>query len=69
MCLIIKNGFLYLIFLTDAKYNTDNPSRAAALNSINEIKSKLKKASSNNEQTKAHRANLSFLIEKALVIK
>jgi hypothetical protein len=29
----------------------------------------LSKASSGNEQTKAHRGNLQFLIDKALVIK
>jgi len=47
----------------------DDPSRAAALNSLKTIKEKLNKANSSNEQTKAHRANLQFLIDKALVIK
>jgi len=49
--------------------NYDDPSRAAALNTLRNIKDKLNKANSNNEQTKAHRANLQFLIDKALVIK
>jgi hypothetical protein len=47
----------------------DDASKAAALNTLRNIKEKLNKASSNNEQTKAHRANLQFLIDKALVIK
>jgi hypothetical protein len=47
----------------------DDPSRAAALNTLRAIKEKLNKANSNNEQTKAHRANIQFLIDKTLVIK
>jgi hypothetical protein len=47
----------------------DDASKAAALNTLRNVKEKLNKASSNNEQTKAHRANLEFLIDKALVIK
>ena len=47
----------------------DNASKAAALNTLKNIKEKLNKSNSNNEQTKAHRANLQFLIDKALVIK
>ena len=47
----------------------DDPSRAAALNTLRTIKEKMNKANSNNEQTKAHRANIQFLIDKALVIK
>ena len=47
----------------------DDPSRAAALATLRNVRSKLDKASSSNEQTKAHRANLQFLIDKALVIK
>ena len=53
--------------LTDPRY--DNVSKASALNTLYDIRMKLGRAKSNNEQTKAHRANLSFLIEKALVIK
>lgn len=47
----------------------DDASRAAALNTLKNIKDRLGKAKSDNEQTIAHRANLQFLIEKALVIK
>jgi hypothetical protein len=47
----------------------DNASKAAALNALQELKKKLKEASSDSEQTKAHRAALAFMIEKALVIK
>ncbi|MEP6846793.1 MAG: zinc-dependent metalloprotease [Panacibacter sp.] len=47
----------------------DDASRAAALNTLKNIKDKLNKTSASNEQTKAHRANLQFLIDKALVIK
>lgn len=47
----------------------DNASKAAALNTLKNIKDKLNKANSGNDQTKAHRANLQFLIDKALVIK
>jgi hypothetical protein len=53
--------------LSDPRY--DNASKAAAYNTLKELKDKLKKASSSNEQTKAHRANLVYLIDKALVIK
>jgi len=47
----------------------DDASKAAAYNTLKNIKDKLSKASSGNEQTKAHRASLQFLIDKALVIK
>lgn len=47
----------------------DDASRAAAYSTLNNIKGKLDKAKSGNDQTNAHRANLQFLIDKALVIK
>ncbi|MBG9378705.1 zinc-dependent metalloprotease [Panacibacter sp. DH6] len=47
----------------------DDASKAAALGAIKNVKDKLAKAAAGNEQTKAHRANLQFLIDKALVIK
>ena len=53
--------------MNDPRY--DNASKAAALNTLKDLREKLKRASSSNEQTKAHRANLTFLIDKALVIK
>ena len=55
------------ILLKPAGY--DEPSKAAALSTLKSIKEKLKKAASTNDQTKAHRDNLQFLIDKALVIK
>ena len=47
----------------------EDASKAAALSALKNIKDKLAKAGSGNEQTKAHRANLQFIIDKALVIK
>jgi hypothetical protein len=47
----------------------DYPSVAAANSSLRKIKLLLASAVSSNEQTKAHRANLVFLIDKALVVK
>ncbi|MBC6491211.1 zinc-dependent metalloprotease [Flavihumibacter stibioxidans] len=47
----------------------DNASKAAALSTLKKIKSMLAAASSPNEQTRAHRTNLNFLIEKALSVK
>jgi hypothetical protein len=47
----------------------DHPSRAAALATLKLLRSKLATAVSTNEQTKAHRASLQFMIEKALAVK
>ena len=47
----------------------DDPSRAAALMELKKIKAMLTRAVSPNEQTKAHRTNLNFLIDKALLVK
>ncbi|HMH32987.1 MAG TPA: zinc-dependent metalloprotease [Puia sp.] len=47
----------------------DDPSKAAALSTLKKIKALLARAVSPNEQTRAHRVNLNFLIDKALVIK
>ncbi|MCW3088418.1 MAG: hypothetical protein JWQ78_1804 [Sediminibacterium sp.] len=44
----------------------DNVSKAAALYSIKKLKSRLATAPSTNEETKAHRANMIFLIDKAI---
>ncbi len=53
--------------MKDPKY--DNASVSAALENLNQIRSKLNKLKSANEQTNAHRTNMKFLIDKALVIK
>ena len=47
----------------------DNASTSSALSSLKKIKSLLATAVSTNEQTKAHRINLNFLIDKALSVK
>jgi hypothetical protein len=47
----------------------DNASKAAIYNTLKKIKGMLATAISTDEQTKAHRANLVFLIDKALAVK
>ena len=47
----------------------DNASKAAIYNTLKKIKGMLATAVSTDEQTKAHRANLVFLIDKALSVK
>ncbi|POY37455.1 Matrixin [Solitalea longa] len=47
----------------------DNASKAAAYNALKKIKTSLATAASPDEQTKAHRAYISFMIEKALAVK
>lgn len=47
----------------------DNASKAAIYSSLKKIKAMLATAVSTNEQTRAHRANLVFLIDKALAVK
>ena len=47
----------------------DNATKAAAINTLKKIKTLLATAVSPNEQTKAHRIQLNFLIDKALAIK
>ena len=44
----------------------DNVSKAAAFYTLKKLRTKLAAANSTNEETKAHRANLLFLIDKAL---
>ena len=55
--------------LTNPTADFDYPSRAAAYQTLKKIKGMLATAVSFNEQTKAHRANLNFMIEKALAVK
>ena len=47
----------------------DNATKAAALYTLKKVKTMLATSLSPNEQTKAHRSNLQFLIDKALLIK
>lgn len=52
--------------IANATQGYDNPSKAAARATLKKIKALLATAVSTNEQTKAHRAQLVFLIDKAL---
>jgi len=47
----------------------DDVAKAAARSTLKKVKARLATAVSTNEETKAHRTNLSFLIDNALVIK
>jgi len=47
----------------------DNASKASMYNTLKKIKGMLATAVSTDEQTRAHRANLVFLIDKALSVK
>ena len=47
----------------------DDVSKAAALNSLKKIKIQLATAVSTNEESKAHRSNILFLITNALEVK
>lgn len=47
----------------------DEVAKAAALNTLKKIKTKLATAVSTNEETKAHRGNLQFIITNALEVK
>jgi hypothetical protein len=49
--------------------NYDDVARAGARNALKKIKTKLATAASTNEETKAHRGNLVFLIDNALTVK
>ncbi len=58
-----------LISIADASAQYDDPSKAAAYNSLKKVRTLLGTTVSPNEQTRAHRSNLGFLIDKALVVK
>ncbi len=47
----------------------DNASTAAALSTLKKLKTLLSSAVSPNEQTRAHRTNLNFIIDKTLAVK
>jgi len=55
--------------ITSAPGGYDNASKAAALTTLKKVKAMLATAVSSSEQTKAHRTNLNFIIDKALTIK
>jgi Met-zincin len=58
-----------LAAIANAQIGYDDPSKAAALSSLKKIKALLGRAVSTNEQTRAHRVNLNFLIDKAVLVK
>ncbi|HZE85675.1 MAG TPA: zinc-dependent metalloprotease [Puia sp.] len=58
-----------MISISGATAGYDEASKAAAYSTLKKIKVLLSTAVSPNEQTRAHRANLIFLIDKALVVK
>jgi hypothetical protein len=58
-----------LAAIANAPAGYDNASKAAALSSLKKVKALLATAVSSDEQTKAHRTNLNFIIDKALVVK
>lgn len=47
----------------------DNPSKSAAYNTLRKVRTMLATAVSPNEQTRAHRGMLMFMIDKALAVK
>jgi hypothetical protein len=58
-----------LIYIMEDKFQYDDIAKAAALHSLKKIKTQLTTAVSPTEETKAHRGNLTFIIEKALDTK
>ena len=56
-----------IVTAADGQY--DYPSKAAAYNALKKIKTMLAGSVSSNEQTRAHRMNLNFMIDKALLVK
>ena len=57
------------IAIVEAKTGYDNATKSAAYNTLRKIKGMLATAVSPNEQTRAHRSMVLFLIDKALSVK
>lgn len=57
------------ISIVEAKTGYDNPSKSAAYNTLRKVRTMLGTAVSPNEQTRAHRSMLIFMIDKALATK
>lgn len=55
--------------LIDAKAPIDDVSKAAARYTLKKLRAKIAAAQLGNEETKAHRANLLFIIDNALAVK
>lgn len=58
-----------LAMITEGKGGYDDISRSAARYALKKLKSKINTAVSTNEETKAHRANIVFLIDDATTVK
>ena len=58
-----------LASITIGKGGADDIARASARYTLKKIKTKLATAISTNEETKAHRSNLVFLIDDATTVK
>jgi hypothetical protein len=58
-----------LASIVSAPGGYDNASKSAALFTLKKIRTQFVNVVSTNEQTKAHRTNLAFLIDKALAVK
>jgi len=58
-----------MIGISNSTMGYDDASKAAAYSTLKKIRSLLATTVSPNEQTRAHRASLNFMIDKALVVK
>jgi hypothetical protein len=66
----LQTGFVKNVALiADPKSTVDDVSKAAARYTLKKLKTKLNGAVSVNEETKAHRNNLIFLIDEVLTVK
>ncbi|WP_026898201.1 zinc-dependent metalloprotease [Daejeonella oryzae] len=58
-----------LAMLADSKSPSDEVSKAAARYALKNVKSRMAASFSSNEETKAHRSNLVYLVDNALTVK
>ena len=58
-----------VVQIADPKSSVDDVSKAAARYTLKKLKTRLSGAVSPNEETKAHRNNLIFMIDQALTVK
>jgi hypothetical protein len=58
-----------LISIVQDKFMYDDVSKAGALNTLKKIKTQMNSAVATNEETKAHRSNITYLITQALETK
>ncbi len=66
----LQNSFVEGVAqLSGERSPLDGVSKAAAIYTLRKLKTKLAGAVSANEETKAHRSNLNFMIDKALAVK